>query len=115
MPVILGWLLARHSPPGSRRPPGWPSGRRAPDPDGLDVAELADAVAEHLPAETGRLDAAERKLRVGGHVAVDEHHPGGEVPGEPGPFRLVAGPRVRAEAELGAVCQIGRASCRERV
>src|SRR3984885_113034 len=84
------------------------SAARRTDPDGLDVAELTDALDEQLPAEPGGLHAAERQLRVGGHVAVDEHHPGDEVPGEPGLFRLVVGPRVRAEPELGAVGELNR-------
>ena len=55
-----------------------------------------------------RLDAAERQLRVGGHVAVDEDHPGVEVADEPAPLGVVAGPRVGAEPELGAVGQLDR-------
>src|ERR1700689_5324078 len=51
------------------------SAARRADPDGLDVAELTDALDEQLPAEPGGLHAAERQLRVGGHVAVDAHHP----------------------------------------
>src|ERR1700683_4099293 len=47
------------------------SAARRADPDGLDVAELTDALDEQLPAEPGGLHAAERQLRVGGHVAVD--------------------------------------------
>src|SRR5204863_3393540 len=48
------------------------------DPHRLDVAELADALGEELPAEPGGLDPAERQLRVRGHVAVHEDHPGVE-------------------------------------
>src|ERR1700683_3506511 len=55
------------------------------DPDRLDVAELPDALDEQFPAVTGALDAAERKLRVRGHVAVDEDHPGVQVPDQPVP------------------------------
>src|SRR6266851_8737824 len=57
---------------------------------------------------TGGLDAAERQLRVRGHVSVDEDHPGREIPDEPTPFLLVAGPRVRAEPELRAVGELYR-------
>src|SRR5437764_8996254 len=62
------------------------------DPHRLDVAELPDSLGEQLPAEPRGLDAAERQLRVGGHVAVDEDHPGVEIPHEPRPFGLVIGP-----------------------
>src|SRR5579875_2226299 len=83
-------------------------GTGAADPHGLDVAELADALDGQFPAVAGVLHAAERQLRVGGHVAVDEDHPGRQVPDEPAPLRLVVGPRVRAEPELRAVGQLDR-------
>src|SRR6266536_1225992 len=78
------------------------------DPDGLGVAELADAVVRQLAAESGRLYPAERQLGVGGHVAVHEDHPGREVPDEPGPLGFVVGPGVRAQAEVRGVGQLDR-------
>src|SRR5580692_8761710 len=54
------------------------SAARRADPDGLDVAELADALGEQLPAEPGGLHAAERQLRVRGHVRVHEDHSDGQ-------------------------------------
>ena len=64
------------------RPGMAPVGLRMADPDRLDVAELADALREELPAVPGTLDAPERQLRVGGDVAVDEDHARRQVPAE---------------------------------
>ena len=86
---------------------------RIADPDRLDVAELADALDGELPAVTGTLDAAERQLRIGGHIAVDEDHSGVQIADEPGLFGLVAGPCIGAEPELRAVGEFPEADVLE--
>jgi hypothetical protein len=45
---------------------------RLSDPDGLDVAELADSVRREFPAVAGTFDTAEGQLVVGHGHSVDE-------------------------------------------
>src|SRR5690606_5706521 len=77
--------------------------RRLADPDGLEVAELADAVGGQLAAVSGVLDPAEGQRRVRGDHAVDEHRAGLQVVDEPLLLGRVLGPGVGAQPEAGVV------------
>src|SRR5262249_46927272 len=72
-------------------------------PDGLGVAELANAQAGQFAAVAGALDAAEAQLRAGHRHPVDEHLAGLDVVDEALLLGLVVGPGVGPQPEGGGV------------
>src|SRR6266404_2223304 len=76
---------------------------RWPDPDRLDVGELLDSVRRQLAPVARLLDPAERKARVRGDHAVDEHQARLDALGHLAAALDVGGPDARAETEVGIV------------
>src|SRR5690606_34946244 len=89
--------------------PSGPSGTDgSADPHRLGVAEGARALLGQLAPVAGALRPAERQLRVGRRLAVDEDLPGVQLADEALPLGVVAGPGVRAEPEARRVGQPDR-------
>ena len=82
--------------------------RPLPDPDGLDVAELADAVGGELAAVAGALGAAEGQLGALGTDPVDEDHSGLQPVRDPLRLSGIRGEHVGAETVRGVVGQVDR-------
>src|SRR3546814_19480909 len=78
-------------------------GAGLPVPDGLDVAEGADALGGQPAAVARREPAAEGQLGVRGGHAVDEHGDGDHLVDEALRLRGISGDHVIAVAEVGGV------------
>src|SRR5207247_5856002 len=78
------------------------------DFDRLDVNHLKEAIAAQLASHAAVLHAAEGHPRIRLDDAVDEDHPGLDLPREFIGLTEVPRPDARAEAELGAVRLLDR-------